>query len=159
MNAQVLPTIATHRRLVVSRMVRWFVPAKKVMLEMVDNAQVNFINTQEKSIDNACLKKDTWQVIILWEKLTLFQFSPFKKTAKFWTTQQHDQAFVVTKFTVRCWPCSKKIQFSSWSNGGMLDHLINGIQYGPFKRGQMLDQIKNESSIFLFLTQKCWIVS
>ena len=57
MNAQVLPTIATHRRLVVSRMVRWFVPAKKVMLEMVDNAQVNFINTQAKSIDNACLKK------------------------------------------------------------------------------------------------------
>ena len=24
---------------------------------MVDNAQVNFINTQAKSIDNACLKK------------------------------------------------------------------------------------------------------
>ena len=26
---------------------------------MVDNAQVNFINAQAKSIDNACLKKDT----------------------------------------------------------------------------------------------------
>ena len=26
---------------------------------MVDNAQVNFINAQAKSIGNACLKKDT----------------------------------------------------------------------------------------------------
>ena len=156
MNAQVLPTIATHRRLVVSRMVRWFVPAKKVMLEMVDNAQVNFINTQAKSVDNACLKKDTWQVIILWEKLALFQFWPFSKTAKFWTTKQHDQAFVVTKFTVRCWPCSKKIQFSSWSNGGMLDHLIREFNL-RLKKGVMLDHILRESNTGLSSAAKCWI--
>lgn len=83
MNAQVLPTIAAHRRLVVSRMVHWFVPAKKVMLEMVDNAQVNFINAQAKSIDNACLKKDTDRLLFSEKNWRFSNFHRLEKRQNF----------------------------------------------------------------------------
>ena len=46
---------------------------------MVDNAQVNFINTQAKSMDNACLKKDTDRLLFSEKN---WRFSNFHRLEK-----------------------------------------------------------------------------